>query len=78
MVDIGAVDVPSDAIVEAVVVVVDVEVAVVVAQTPRLVSDPVRLCRVVAKIWRLNNITIMVGKRWRGSKRAFVACRSHT
>ena len=57
MVQIGAVDVALHAVVEAVVVVVDVKVGVVVAQASSLVRDAVRLRRVIPKVWRFHNHT---------------------
>ena len=53
VVQLGAFDVAGDAVVEAVVVVVDVKVGQVSAQASRLVRDPVRFCRVVPQVWWL-------------------------
>lgn len=51
MVDMAPQDVAFDAVVEPVVVVVDVEVGEVLAQASGLVRDSVGLCRVVSEVW---------------------------
>ena len=50
MVQLGALDVAGHAVVEPIVVVVDVKVGKVVAQASGLVSNAVRLCGIITKI----------------------------
>lgn len=50
MVNVASEDVAGHAVVEPIVVVIDVKVGQVFAQPSGLVSDPVRLCRVVSEV----------------------------
>ena len=50
VVQLGALDVAGHAVVEPIVVVVDVKVGKVVAQASGLVSNAVRLCGIITKI----------------------------
>lgn len=73
VVNVGAHDVARDSHVEAVVVIVDIQVGVVVAQATSLVRDAVRLGRIVAEVWaQTTNIPYSKHDGWLPQSQALV------